>query len=573
MVSHGHRYALFVGMLLLLCARALWAADISVRTDRNPVALSESFQIVFEADGNVDGDPDFSPLERDFDIISTSQSSRISIVNGNSSSTKTWTLTALARQAGRLEIPAVNFGADRSPPGILEVTLAATKPGPKTVESNEVFLEVEAQPLQPYVQQQIVYKVRLFRASPTANASLSEPQVEQGDAIIERIGEDALYDTRVNGRAYQVVERRYAIFPQSSGTLKIGPLAFRGQTGLSPFSMLDPFARRAEMIVRQSAPVELEVRSNPASQDGQIWLPARSLTLTETWSGDPPEFRVGVPITRTLTLVANGLTASQIPELPPWVPTAFKSYPDQPQLSDARSAEGIAGTRVEKVAIIPSQAGEFELPAIRIPWWNTVRDQLEFAELPAQRVVVLPAAGADASVPTPALSAPGIQPVDTDTSVPPKTESSATGAQGGSTPWQWISAALALLWFATVLAWWQSRRPRPAQVDERALRLSQVRHDLERTCGRNDAVATKECLLRWAQCRWPENTPRSLGEIASRCGAELAEHLRILDVRLYGGQGGQWDGSALWQAYVAEGKANQSQPDAAVSELEPLHRI
>jgi hypothetical protein len=561
-------------MVLMLFARALVAADISVRMDRNPVALSESFQIAFEADASVDDEPDFSPLERDFQIISTSQSSRISIINGSSSSTKTWTLTMLARRAGRLEIPAIAFGVDRSQPGVVDVTLgAAPPPGNQAAESGEVFLEVEAQPLQPYVQQQIVYKVRLFRASPTANASLSEPQVEQGDAVMERIGEDALYDTRVNGRPYQVVERRYAIYPQSSGALKIGPLTFRGQTGLSPFSMLDPFGRRPEMIVRQSAPVDLEVRPKPEGHDMNIWLPARSLTLVQSWSGDPPTFRVGEPLTRTLTLTADGLTASQLPELPPWVPGTFKSYPDQPELSDAKSADGMVGKRVEKVAIIPNQAGEFELPAIRIPWWNTISDQLEFAELPAQRIIVLPLAAAGGTAVIPAQPAPGAEQPVAQSAAQPETGMTNVTGQAGSTSWRWVSAVLALLWFVTLLAWWQSRRPRLAQVDERALRLGQVRRDLERACRRNDAVAAKESLLRWAGMRWQQNIPRSLGEIASRCGAVLAEHLRILDMHLYGRQGGKWDGAALWQAFVAEGNADKSRPGDAGSELEPLHRI
>lgn len=575
MVNGRQGRAMVVVTMLLLFARVLFAADISVRTDRNPAGLSESFQIIFEAEGGVDDEPDFSPLERDFQVISTSQSSRLSIINGKSSSTKTWTLTVLARRTGRLEIPAIAFGSERSPAGNVEITLAATAPGRRPAESNEVFLEVEAQPLQPYVQQQIIYKVRLFRAFPTANASLSEPQAEQGDAIIERIGEDALYDTRVNGRPYQVVERRYAIFPQSSGMLKIGPLTFRGHAGGNAFSMIDPFARRPETLVRQSAPVELEIQSKPDGHDGQLWLPARSLTLTESWSGNPPEFRVGEPITRTLTLIADGLTASQLPELPPWVPQAFKSYPDQPALSDGKSADGMVGTRVEKVAIIPSTPGEFQLPEIRIPWWNTARDQLEFAQLAAQRIVVLPAAATDGAAPTPASPGAGADQAAAQTAAPPELETPPAGGPAASGPnsWQWVSAALALLWVATVLAWRKSRRRAPAQIDLRAQRLGQVCRELERACGRNDAAAAKESLLRWGQIRWPRDTPRSIGEIAGRSGADLAACLRQLDAHLYGRGGRDWSGASLWQAFVAEGKAGQLQPEDGGSELEPLNRI
>ncbi len=567
----GHRVAL-LALMLSVIAQTAFAASIRLRVDRNPVALNESFQMVFEADGSVDGDPDFAPLEQNFDILSTSQSSRISIINGKSTSTKTWTLTALARNTGRLEVPAIKFGADQSPPGLIEVTAAAaTRPGPQAAESNEVFLEVEAQPLQPYVQQQIVYKVRLFRAAPTSNASLSDPQVEQGNAIIERIGEDASYETRVNGRPYQVVERRYAIFPQSSGPLKIDALTFRGQSGLSPFSMLDPFGRQPQMIVRQSAPVELEVRAKPEGQDLALWLPASSLTLTQSWSNDGPEFRVGVPITRTMTLSAEGLTASQLPELPAWVPGTFKSYPDQPQLTDGKSAEGLAGTRVEKVAIIPNQPGEFELPAIRIPWWNTMSDQLEVAEVPAQRIVVLPAVDAQALVPAPSVPVAGSDSASGDIIAP--TTAVATGAQSGSRLWQWISAGLAMLWIATLVAWWYSRRPPPAQIDPAAQNARKLRRELEQACGRNNAAVAKESLLRWAQLRWPRNTPRNLGDVAARAGSGLAECLRILDANLYGRQSDAWNGAALWQAFVSEEKTPQPRHEEADSQLEPLHKI
>lgn len=573
MVNRSRSRPLFAAVVMLLFASALPAADISVRVDRSPVALSESFQIVFEADGNVDDDPDFSPLERDFQIISTSQSSRLSIVNGNSSSTRTWTLTALARRTGRLQIPAIAFGSDQSPAGAVEITRAATQPVPQAAQNNEVFLEVEAQPLQPFVQQQIVYKVRLFRTSPTANASLSEPQLQQGDAVIERIGEDALYDTRVNGRPYQVVERRYAIYPQSSGTLKIGPLTYRGQTDLSPFSMLDPFARRPEMIVRQSAPVDLEVRAKPEGQDQQLWLPARGLTLTESWSGNPPEFRVGEPITRTLTLTADGLTASQLPELPPWVPATFKSYPDQPELTDAKSAEGIAGTRVEKVAIIPNQAGAYELPAIRVPWWNTARNQFESAELPAQRVVVLPSAAAGGADASPAMPASSVNQVATQAAPSPVTGAAPADVPTASRLWQWISAALALLWLTTLSAWWMSRRPRPVPAAVHAHRLGDVRRDLKRACECNEAGAAKECLLRWAQMRWPQDAPRSIGDIAARSSSGFADGLRDLDAKLYGRQSGPWNGAALWQAFAAASKADQLQHEDLGSQLEPLYRI
>lgn len=572
MVTQHRGRARCVGALLLLMAPMLWAADITMRTDGDPVGLSESFQIVFEARGAGYDDPDFSPLERDFQVISTSQSSRLSIVNGKTSSTKTWTLTVLARRAGRLDIPSIAFGRDRSPAGRVDVTLNATAPrAGRDAGSNEVYLEVEARPLEPYVQQQILYKVRLFRAYPTANASLSEPKMEQGNAVIERVGEDAVYETHVNGRPYQVVERRYAIYPQASGALKIGPLAFRAQSG-GPFNLFDPFARRPENIERQSAPVELKVRAKPAGMDSGAWLPARDLLLTSSWSMDPPEFRVGAPITRTVTITASGLTASQLPELPAWAPAGFKTYPDQPELADNRTPEGVNGTRVEKTAVIPARPGSYELPAIRVPWWNTRADKLEYAELPAQRIQVLPAEGDGAGAFGPGVpaaeallrSGPGAGAMQ---------EAMPAVPGHGDRRWQWISLALALLWLGTVAAWWGSRRPRPASGVERAAHLGAVRNEVERACRRDDAAAARDALLRWAVLRWPGTSPRNLVDVARRSDAALAEPLRELDAALYGRAAGAWSGAPLWRAFCAgNGDKHQGSGDPG-SELQPLHRI
>jgi hypothetical protein len=42
---------------------------VSVSIDRNPVNLQESFQLTFTASDDPDGEPDFSPLDKDFEIL------------------------------------------------------------------------------------------------------------------------------------------------------------------------------------------------------------------------------------------------------------------------------------------------------------------------------------------------------------------------------------------------------------------------------------------------------------------------------------------------------------------------
>lgn len=578
MVKHIRVWLRAMAAVLALFAAGASAADIRVRVDRDPVPINESFQIIFEADGGVDDDPDFSPLKKDFQILSTSQSSNISIINGRTTRSKSWTLTVLARRTGALDIPTVRFGSDRSPADRVTVTGAGTAPQAAR-DSGEAFIEVEAKPLDPYVQSQILYTVRLYLGVSPANASLSEPQVEGAKAIIERLGEDKSYDTRVMAQRFEVIERRYAIYPQASGALTILPLRFQGQIGRSAFSILDPFGPQPRTIVRQSAPVTLNVKPIPDAYAGSHWLPAGHVSLREEWSADPPVFRAGEPITRTLTLVAEAQTASQLPEVSGNLPADFKAYPDQPLLSDSKTDSGVIGSRQEKTALIPSRPGDYLLPAVAVTWWNTATGAMEVARLRERWVTVLPAATAESRnilEQSPQASAP--RPEGPDTSAG-KTETAGDGDTGaardnGNLAWQVLSLVLALGWLSTLFLRRHAQRRAGQSADQRrAARRAELLRRIRRACTGNDAAASRQALLAWAEAAWPEQPPRSLGAIASRCKPELAQELENLNAALYGRGAQEWRGKALWQIFERQHASSPEKKASVGDQLEPLFRL
>ena len=396
---------LAIATVLALLPGFSGAADITVHTDRNPAVLQESFQLIFEATGGVDDDPDFSPLEKDFQVLSTSTSTSMNIVNTQITRTKQWRLTLMPVNAGNLVIPAISFGRDKSPQTSLTVIQAGNAaPGR---DSPDIFIDAEAVPVSAYVQSEVIYTVKLYRAVATSNETLSEPDVGQGSAIIELLDADRSYDTFVQGRRYAVFERSYAIYPQVSGNLLIGPARFQGQlSAASPFS-LDPFGPGGRTVVRQSEAVELQVDPVPAAYRGGHWLPAKDIKLTEKWSKDPLDLLPNEPVTRTITLAAQGLTASQLPEIQELLPDGFRQYPDQPELENQKTAEGITGVRQQKNAIIPARPGEYTLPEISLPWWDTETQVLEYAVLPERRVQVA-AAAPDAAIDAPLFPVPDI---------------------------------------------------------------------------------------------------------------------------------------------------------------------
>jgi hypothetical protein len=565
---------LIIGALAWLAfwPAAAGAAEITVRADRDPVAAHESFQIEFEARGGVDGDPDFSPLNRDFNVLSTAQSTSFSFVNGKTSSSKTWTLTVLPRRTGRLIIPPVAFGKDRSPSASVTVTETASAGASR--DSGDVFIEVEARPLRALVQSQVNYTARLFIAVPVSDATLSEPKLESGDAVIERLGEDGNYETQVMGRRFKVLERNYAIFPQGSGRIVLAPLEFQGRIGRDVFSLFDPFGPQPKAVVRRSAPVTLDVQPIPDGYSAPHWLPAKDVQVTEKWSPDPPEFRVGDPVTRTLVISADGLSASQLPELGAPYPDGIRVYPDQPALDNRSTPSGVIGSRQEKAAIIPTAPGEYVLPAISVPWWDTQSGTPQEARLPERRILVLPATGAAAPGPAASRSAEPAPPVPAPPPGPDAESEQALPAAADAQTWIRISAFLAAGWLLTVLFWWrQQRGGRSADRRERIESARRAAHAVSASCRVNDPKRTRDALLRWAAIHWPAVPPRSVGELALRCEGDLAAELQRLNGALYAREPGGWNGAGLRREFERATPRAEKRLAADDSALEPLFRL
>ncbi|MGZ5600721.1 MAG: BatD family protein [Methylobacter sp.] len=549
----------FLLLLLSFVPGNAFAAQIGVSFDRNPVSLDESFQIIFTANETPDNDPDFSPLEQDFEILGQSQSSNSSWINGRSSKTIQWTLNVMAKHAGSLVVPSVKFGDDISQPANIMVTQATAN---KAVDNDDdLFLEVEANPQSPYVQSQVLYTVRLYRRVEIAQASLNEPEL--GDAVVEKLGDDSNYNTQINGVNYLVTERKYAIFPQKSGSLTIKPLVLTAEVVANTRPNFNGFFNSQMTRTRKvlSKAVTLDVKPAPATFTGKHWLSADQLVLKEEWSGDNQQMKVGEPLTRTLTLLAKGTTVGQLPELNTGkINDQLKTYPDQPVLREQKKPEGLIAFREEKIAIIPSKSGFYKLPAIEIPWFNSQSQKMEIARIPETHITALEAAGAALPEPvTPAVQAPAVQAQKIE--ITPLTQ-----PQQQNT-WLWVSIFLASGWLATVL-YFLVKRPAKKPVTEKnepETRLQDSIKSLKKACADNNAAAAKDALLAWGQ-------QSSLGAIAELSDARLRDEILHLNRVLYAKEPGHWQGKKLFQAFV-ENKARKKIAVTEDDKLEPLYRL
>ena len=552
---------LFFLLLSALMSSNIYAADIRVSVDRNPVSVDESFQITFTASQSPDDDPDFSPLEQDFNIINQSNSSSSSWVNGKSTKVVQWIVNVMAKQTGSLVIPAIKFGKDVSRASSI---LVADKSSKKALDTNEdLFIDVEASPQNPYIQSQVFYTLRLYTKVNISQARLNEPELS--DAVIERLGEDSNYNTQVNGVDYSVTERKYAFFPQKSGKLTIKPLVLTAEVLVNNAQSINPFfnSQMSKTKRVESKPITLDVKPVPAEFKGQHWLSAEQLVLKQEWSTDVAQLKVGEPVTRTLSLVAKGTTVGQLPELnTTQTSEELKAYPDQPVLQEQKKVEGLIAFREEKIALIPSKAGTYPLPAIEIPWFNTQTQKLEIAKIPEETLTT----AAVATQPEPA-PAPTFTPLETT-----KTDSVAIADSYQNTPiWLWVSIFLALGWLITLIVFLRKRRPK-AEVwveDESEISLKAAIKNLKHACANNDALAAKEALLIWGNHKFDTN---NLGALSGLCDARLRDEIVLLNQTLYGKESTQWEGKKLFQAFT-ENKARGAIKETVDKSLEPLYKL
>lgn len=559
---------LFFSLWLAGFSTNVFATDITVSLDRSPVSVDESFQIIFTANESPDDDPDFSPLEQDFTIQSQSQNSRFEFINGKSSRIIQWMVTVMANDSGNLIIPTIKFGRDSSP--ALKITVSPSAANKNSSQNGEdLFLDVSVNTQKPFIQAQVLYTVKLYRRVDLAKANLSEPELP--DAMIEKLGDDAIYTTQISGVTYGVIERKYAIFPQKSGTATIKPLVLTADIvarGKQSFFSSQITQRR----VLKSNPITLNVQPIPSEFSNSTWLAAENVELSQAWSGDFSQMKVGEPITRTIKLVARGATVGQLPELNKQIDPQLKAYNDQPLLNEDKTSAGIIATREEKIAFIPSKAGSYTLPEIKISWFNTQTQKIEIATLPEVNLTVL---GEVQS------AVPQIQPPQTQVIAPEPTKNiepvilPQTPTTSENVIWK-ITAIFSIFgWLLTLGFLFFKHKNTSKNVPEIQESVAEVTlktcvKNLKKACEINDPQVAKIALLEWGKLQFDEI---SLGKIAAHCEARLRDEILNLNATLYAKESQSWQGRELFKAFSENNARVKLANREKMEALNPLYRI
>lgn len=608
MMQHIISRNIFISTLLTgifaACLAAPAQAEVIAQVDRNKVYAGDPLTLIIESDGQQSGQPDLSVLNKDFTVLGNSTSTQIRIINGRRSDKISWIIQLEPRNKGKLKIPPITVGNEQTQALELEVTDVPEQV--KAQQAEHVFLEVEAdtQGHTLYVQQQIAYTVKLYYDDQILDGELDAPRPEH--AVVEQLGKDKRYKVTRNNQLYNVIERHYAISPEKSGPLRIPPVSFKGQIATprnssarrsqqeqyidhmfrnspfanDPFFSSTPFAKRGHPVRINSEMISVDIQSRPATA-GNTWLPAEHVTLHDSWSDNPPQFRVGEPVTRTITLQAKGLTGAQIPHLQLKQAEQTRQYPESPVNESRTDGNKVYGISKQNITYIPGKAGKLVIPEVNLSWWNTRTNEASLAQLPKWEIEVEPGIGGVQSQSAPALEKPKPTPdITKPESITPTQTINWLEQFKSFNSWLIFTGVLLLLiiTFFVIKRWRYTKmstpvlKQQPAIIQTTRAKIKNFMPELDRACVNGDAKTAANVLLEMARAQWPNDPPGNLGALATRLGAEHGEtQIIALDRALYAADSSNWDGNDLWLTVKDSWPKSTVKKSAKEDSLPPLY--
>lgn len=578
--AFGFKYyaRLLTGLALLLIALNSYAANLTASVDRDTLGLDETFTLVLRYDRQINAAPDYDLLRKDFDILNTQSGTQMSIINGNMEASTEWKIALAPKRIGQLLIP--SFNIDGAISDAIQITVEGKSRSPQTGDS-QVTVELETSKDSAHVQEQIIVTLRLYTTVGLSGIDLQPLQVK--NALIVQLDEKQ-YQTRINGRPGAVVETRYALFPQQSGELLIPSVLYQVSLDAGQRDLWDRFYGNSQSNIRRLRTEEqrLDIKPAPATANNQAWLPAANLELQEHWSAGVDSLKVGEPITRTITIKADGLTAGQIAPLQLNNPDGLTFYNDQAQTEDQKTTRGIVGSRIETIAIVPTKAGRFTLPETIVSWWDTNSQSFKQATLPAVTLDVSSGAMSPGNLASP----PGVDiPQEEEPSspaVPLNTDLASLSPNAGSPAkaapvWLYVTNAITLLASLIFLwLWIRAQYPRQTKTEKQEdISIESEANawsNLKRALGENDLPQLRKSIIAWGQIYWQDKTLTSLQGMAERANTpELSAQLEQLDGAIFSKGNHTLDSDALLQLLVNI-RRRKYKKAAAGEQLEPLYK-
>lgn len=547
------RRLLHATLLILLFNTGAALAEVRTMLEPRLIDEMETVRLTLRVAGTAQVEaPDFSPLEKDFELLGTKNSSRISSINGRTTAVIEYQVTLRPRRTGQLKVPALKLGDEYSEE--LEVAVRPMDPAVRASIAEMIFFESELLTNPVYVQAQSVLVRKLYYSDGVQIYSDLPGIPELPNAVVVPLGDTSSTISVRNGRRYGVIEQRFAIFPEQSGSLTIPSISVTSSVRLQSGGR----TRRSGIRVATEE-LNLEVLPIPESYPAdQPWLPAEAVTLKAAWDPQRDRYDTGEPVKLQITAQVVGNVSSALPPLSLDLPQQrFKIYPEAPDLREDNSGDRVIGHRDRTFALIPTMPGPVDIPAINLTWWDTRAEQVRQATVPSRSLQITGEPPPQPKTETPVVQPPADNEPQTDRIQP----------QSLLTPGLYLGIGIVMLLVLAVLGY--RFVPLPAAMRIRWHRRNarrQTRKALSASCHRGDLHQIKLDLAAYLSEIF--ECPPSQALERFRQSPQAAQLLRELDQALYSPEAssGGFDASSLL-ALARQAQPGRTQPSRELPAL------
>ncbi len=390
-------------IVILAVALAFWpigsraATTMTASVDKTNVSMGSylTLTITVESGEQQVPTPQLPELSA-FDVYSSGQSQNISWINGNLSSSISFTYILSPKREGQFVIAAatVNVGGQSyaSTPITVNVMPARTAPttpsppasappsaeGAQRPHDRQIFITAELDRESAYVNQPVTYIFRFYQGEPLlGNPEYTRPSLP--GFWVEDLPPQRKFTTVTGNVRYEVTEIRTALFPTDAGVKAISPaevkatVRSRRRTRVrDPFGFFgDDFLSlgdRGESLNLVTKSLKLNVLPLPTEGRpddfsgvvGQYTLDARA---------DVRTVNVGDPITVTVTVTGEGNVKS-VPAPRFDSSAAFRTLPAGTSEQIATSDYKVSGKKVYEYVFVPQRPGTYRVPSFSFSYFD-----------------------------------------------------------------------------------------------------------------------------------------------------------------------------------------------------------
>lgn len=261
--------------------------------------------------------------------------------------------------------------------------------------AESLILKAEITPKEAWRGQRVNLKLEVLSSEGWSKISKFNQVEIPGAYLIRKNITGTRIQRTIDGTSYTGQQYDLSVYPQIDGEITIPPFP-----AVAEIKELSYNGKITQKDINFPA-CSFISKSPPGAEKIGDLISTNRLTAEQSWSTENTQFNVGDALTRSVTLVAEDVSAMAFAPISHPKFEGVGLYPANPILSDESTRGSLVGMRTESITYILEQPGQLDLPAGSYTWWDLKNQSLQTIELPGRTV----------SVSGTALNASAVEPV------------------------------------------------------------------------------------------------------------------------------------------------------------------